>query len=84
MDIHIFHRFYIIYLLFLKIKKEKTTINPVDNVEKNSFNNLLFRLLVKEYKLFIIYQQFNLFEINELIYFINNSESIVEFENFYL
>ena len=32
--IHTFNRSYIIYILFKNLKKEKTTINPVDNVEK--------------------------------------------------
>ena len=64
------------------MKKEKTTITPVDTVEKKLAVNLLFSLLVEEDKLFIRYKQFKIFKINSLIYFINNYEVMLSFENF--
>ena len=64
MVIHIFNRRFIIYFLFIKLKKETTTIKPVDNVEKKYPYKLLFNLLVVEEKLSHIFKYYICLVIN--------------------
>lgn len=64
MVIHIFNRRFIIYFLLIKLKKETTTIKPVDNVEKKYPYKLLFNLLVVEEKLSHIFKYYICLVIN--------------------
>ena len=64
MVIHIFNRRFIIYFLLIKLKKETTTIKPVDNVEKKYTYKLLFNLLVVEEKLSHIFKYYICLVIN--------------------
>ena len=66
MVIHIFNRRFIIYFLLIKLKKETTTIKPVDNVEKKYPYKLLFNLLVVEEKLSHIFKYYICLVINTI------------------
>ena len=54
--IHTFNMVYLYIFPFLKIKRLKRTIKSVDSVEKKMLLNLLFILLVAEYKLLTSFQ----------------------------